>query len=169
MELDMKHRWSRRGALATAIAGVLLSGVATADDVANLSVTANVAPSCQLSAAPTLAFGTLNPLANNDAQGNITWVCTNGFNTVIRLGGGSSGNINGRTMGGAGTLPYQLYTNAARTIVFGDGTTGSTVPVAGVGYGSPATVTVYGRVLQANAAVATNGNYSDTVQVTIVF
>ena len=165
----MKHRWSRRGALATAIAGVFVGGAATADDVANMTVTASVAPSCQLSSAPTVAFGTLNPLANNDAQGNITWVCTNGFNTVIRLGGGGSGSINARAMGGAGSLPYQLYTNAARTLIFGDGTTGNAVPVAGVGYGTPSNVTVYGRVLQANAAVATNGNYSDTVQVTIVF
>ena len=100
----MKHRWSRRGALATAIAGVLIGGAATADHVANMQVTANVAPSCLLNSVPTIAFGTLNPLANNDAQGNITWVCTNGFNTVIRLGGGSSGNINARAMTGPGTV-----------------------------------------------------------------
>ena len=165
----MKHRWSRRGALATAIAGVLIGGAVTADDVANMQVTANVAPSCQLNSVPTIAFGTLNPLANNDAQGNITWVCTNGFNTVIQLGGGGSADINARAMGGGGTLAYQLYTDAARTLVFGDGTTGNAVPVSGVCYASPANVTVYGRVLQATAAVATNGNYSDTVQVTIVF
>ena len=37
------------------------------------------------------------------------------------------------------------------------------------GYGTPATVTVYGRVTQAAAAAANAGNYSDTVNVTITF
>lgn len=165
----MKHRCSPGCAFAAAIASVLVGGIAVADDVANLTVTANVAPSCQLNAVPTISFGTLDPLGNNDAQGNITWVCTNGWNTVIRLDGGSSGNIGARAMAGAGTLPYQLYTDSARTAIFGDGATGNSVPVAGVGYASPGNVTVYGRVAQADAAVATNGNYSDTVQVTIVF
>jgi spore coat protein U-like protein len=165
----MKLRLSHRGLLAAAVSSLSLCGVALANDTANLTVTANVAPSCQLGTTPTLAFGTLTPLANNDAQGSITWVCTNGFNTVIKLGGGGSGNIGARAMGGAATLPYQLYTTAARTIVFGDGTTGATVPVSGVGYSSPGTVTVYGRVLQADAAVAPNGNYNDTVVVTITF
>jgi spore coat protein U-like protein len=165
----MKLRLSDRGLLAAAVSSLSLCGAALADDTANLAVTANVAPSCLLGTAPTLAFGTLTPLANNDAQGNITWRCTNGFNTVIKLGGGGTGNIGARAMGGPATLPYQLYTNAGRTTVFGDGTTGSTVPVSGVGYSSPATVTVYGRVLQADAAVALNGNYTDAVLVTIVF
>jgi spore coat protein U-like protein len=168
-ELDMKHRCAHRSALAAAIACVLVSGIAVADDVANMTVMANVAPSCQLSSVPTIDFGTLDPLINNDAQGDITWVCTNGSNTVIRLDGGGAGDIGARAMAGAGSLPYQLYTDNARTTVFGDGATGDTVPVAGVGYASPGNVTVYGRVAQADAAVAPNGNYSDTVQVTIVF
>lgn len=165
----MQHRWSRRGALVAAISGILLGGAVNADDTANMTVTANVAPSCQLNSVPTIAFGTLDPLADNDAQGDIAWVCTNGYDTVITLGTGGSNDISARAMGGAGTLPYQLYTDAARTQVFGDGITGNAVPVSGAGYSSPGAVTVYGRVQQADAAVAVNGNYSDTVQVTIVF
>ena len=165
----MQYRWSHRRLLAAAVSTLSLCGAALADDTANLTVNATVNPSCQLTSAPTLGFGALTPLANNDAQTNITWVCTNGFNTVIKLGGGASGNIGARAMGGAGSLPYQLYTDAARTSVFGDGTTGNTVAVSGVGYSSPGNVVVYGRVLQANAAVASAGSYSDTVQITIVF
>jgi spore coat protein U-like protein len=165
----MKYRWSHRRLLAAAVSSLSLCGAALADDTANLTVNATVNPSCKLTSAPTLGFGPLSPLANNDAQANITWVCTNGFNTVIRLGGGGSGNIGARAMGGAGSLPYQLFTDSARTSVFGDGTTGNTVAVSGVGYSSPGNVTVYGRVLQANAAVAVAGSYSDTVQITIVF
>ena len=163
----MRNRFLRVGAVA--LACTLASGVSVADDVANMLVTANVAPSCQLNSVPTIAFGTLNPLADNDTQGDIVWVCTAGTNTVIELDGGGSGNILARTMAGPGALPYQLYTDAGRSQVFGDGTTGNSVPVSGTGYASPDTVTVYGRVAQADAQSATNGNYNDTVVVTIVF
>jgi spore coat protein U-like protein len=155
-------RWSHRGALATALLGTLIGGVATADQVANMTVSANVVAACQLTSIPTIAFG---------AQGNISWVCTNGFSSEIRLDGGNTGDINGRRMsdGASGTLAYQLYTDASRTTVFGDGTTQNDVPVTGIGYATPQNVTVYGRVLQADAALATAGAYTDTVDVTIVF
>ena len=164
-------RWSHRGALATALLGTLIGGVATADQIANMTVSANVVAACQLTSVPTIAFGVLNPTANNDAQGNISWVCTNGFNTEIRLDGGNSGDIDDREMsdGATGTLEYQLYTDPGRTLVFGDGTTGNEALVAGIGYATPQNVTVYGRVLQADAAAATAGGYTDTVDVTIVF
>jgi spore coat protein U domain-containing protein, fimbrial subunit CupE1/2/3/6 len=165
----MQYRWSHRRLLAAAVSSLALCGAALADDTANLAVSATVNPSCKLTTAPTLGFGALSPLADNDAQTNITWQCTTGFNTVIKLGGGGTGNIGARAMGGAGSLPYQLYTDSGRTSVFGDGTTGSTVAVSGVGYSSTGNVPVYGRVLQANAAVASAGAYSDTVQITIVF
>lgn len=165
----MKQLFHSRRVLAVGLAAGFFSSFAMASDVANMQVTANVAPSCQLTAVPTLAFGTLDPLADNLAQADITWVCTNGYNTVITLDGGGSADINARAMSGAGTLPYQLYTDSARTQIFGDGVTGNAAPVSGVGYASPGNVTVYGRVLQADAAVAVNGNYTDTVQVTIVF
>ncbi len=163
----MKNRFYKAGAIA--IACTLTSSISVADDVANMLVTANVAPSCQLNSVPTIAFGTLNPLIDNDTQGDIVWVCTAGTNTVIQLDGGGSGNILARSMAGPSPLPYQLYTDVARSQVFGDGTTGNSVPVAGTGYASPDTVTVYGRVAQAAAQSATNGNYNDTVVVTIVF
>jgi spore coat protein U-like protein len=164
-------RWSHRGALATALLGTLIGGVATADQVANMTVSANVVAACQLTSIPTIAFGALTLSANNDAQGNISWVCTNGFSSEIRLDGGNTGDINGRRMsdGASGTLAYQLYTDASRTTVFGDGTTQNDVPVTGIGYATPQNVTVYGRVLQADAALATAGAYTDTVDVTIVF
>ena len=62
--------------------------------------------------------------------------------------------------------------DAGRTTVFGDGTTGNTVPVTGTGYyvgPPPGAVTIYGRVALANAATAPVGSYTDTVQITIVF
>src|SRR5262249_25524178 len=156
---------------AAAVSSLSLCGAALADDTANLTVTATVAPTCKLTTGPTLAFGNVNPLGNTDAQGDITWVCANGFNTSIKLGAGGSGSIGARTMAKVGgTLAYQLYTDSARTTVFGDGTGGSsTVAVSGTGYATPANVTVYGRVLAAAAGAAPVGSYTDTVVVTIVF
>lgn len=150
--------------------GSLYAASASAQDVATMTVSANVSPSCQLTSVDALAFGELDETADNDAQADISWVCTNGFDTEIQLDGGvTAGDISARTMGGDGTLPYQLYTDASRTTVFGDGTTGDVVDVTGAGYGSPATVTVYGRVDQADAEVAAAGNYTDTINVTILF
>ena len=163
----MRHRLLKAGAIAVACS--LTSGISIADDVAPMLVTANVAPSCQLNSVPTIAFGTLDPLIDNNTQGDIVWVCTSGTSTVIQLNGGGSGNILARTMAGPSALPYQLYTDASRSQIFGDGTTGNDVGVSGTGYATPDTVTVYGRVAQADAESATNGNYSDTVVVTIVF
>jgi len=166
----MKYRWSHRGLLAAAVSSLSLCGAALADDTANLAVSATVNPTCKLTAGPTLSFGVVSPLANTDVQADITWVCTSGFNTSIKLGSGS-GTIANRTMhAGASALAYQLYTDATRTTVFGDGTAGSsTVAVSGTGYASPANVTVYGRVLAAAAGAAPVGSYTDTVLVTIVF
>ena len=159
------HLLTRLG-LASSIT-LLAVGTTVADDTAPMRVTAVVAPACQLSAVPNLDFGVLDQTIDNDAQTDITWVCTNGFPTEIRINGGGSGNIAARSM--LGLLPYQLYTDAGRSQLFGDGTTGNVVFVNGTGYGNPDIVTVYGRVTQGDAAAAVGGNYDDTVTVTIVF
>ena len=84
------------------------------------------------------------------------------------LGTTSGATIANRMMNGPTTLAYQLYTDAGRTTIFGDGSSGnSAVDVTGAGYGVPQNVIVYGRVLQADAASASGGNYTDTVQVLI--
>jgi spore coat protein U-like protein len=153
--------------LVPASALALIVGPISANETAQMTVQAVVAPACQLTAIEVLDFGLLDQAAVNDAQADITWVCTAGHATTIELDGGGSGNILARTM--SGSLPYQLYTDAGRSQVFGDGTNGSVVAVNGAGYASPATVTVYGRVTQADAAAASGGNYNDTINVTIFF
>jgi spore coat protein U-like protein len=162
-------RWSHRGALATALLGTLVGSVASADDTGDLAVTATVEASCQLNVIPVLDFGILNPLADNDAQSDIEWVCTSGYETQITLGAGGSGDIDDRAMGGPGTLPYQLYTDSTHSAIFGDGITGDPVSITGGGYAAPDTVSVYGLVLQTDAAAAVAGVYTDTILVTIEF
>lgn len=165
----MKSLFSTLAICGVALSASLFTGSAFAQDTATMTVTANVAPSCQLTNVDALAFGQLDQTADNDAQADITWVCTNGYDSEIQLDGGGSGSILLRSMSGPGALAYQLYTDAARSIIFGDGGLGDVVNVSGTGYGNPATVTVYGRVPQADAAAADPGNYIDTINVTILF
>jgi len=76
------------------------------------------------------------------------------------------------TAGGADTLRYNLYTTAALATLFGDGTTGSTMPGTGAGLAAAnaVAVTVYGQVpdTAANQAV-TPGAYTDTIGVTVTY
>ena len=167
----MKYGWSNRRALAAAVASVLLGSVAYADDVADMLVTATVAPACQITNVPTIAFGLLDPLVNNDAQGIISWRCTNGFATEIQLDGGGSGNIAARRMvdGHRPVAVSALHGPPGGPRFSATVSRATSVPVTGTGYATSADVTVYGRVLQADAAAAPGGNYGDTVVVTIVF
>jgi spore coat protein U-like protein len=79
---------------------------------------------------------------------------------------GSAGSFNPRGMVGADVLGDNLYADAARTVVWGDGTSASaTVP--GVTSTNPATANIYGRIFPLQSVGA--GNYSDTLIVTINF
>jgi spore coat protein U-like protein len=69
-------------------------------------------------------------------------------------------------------LQYNLYTNAAMSTLFGDGTTGSTAPGTGNGMAaaSAVAVVVYGKLPDAG----TNpdkpaGTYTDVVNVTVTY
>jgi len=67
---------------------------------------------------------------------------------------------------GSNTLEYNLYTDAGRTTVWGDGTA-SSVTAAGTGSGAQQSLTVYGRIPASQSVPA--GSYSDTVTATINF
>lgn len=95
--------------------------------------------------------------------------CTNGNAWRIALSGGSSGNMLDRRMkrtGGGGDVRYQLYTNTARNIIWGDGTAG-TGRSAATGNGLQQTVTVYGTVPA--QTTPSPGTYRDTIIATITF
>jgi len=112
--------------------------------------------------ASTLAFGdvTSQVLANQaaDATGTISYTCTGTANDAIRicLALDNFNASNTRTMtGGAGTLDFQIYQDAARTIRWGNQTTGTiltidaTLSASGTLSGS---ATMYGRVLTGQTA-----------------
>jgi spore coat protein U-like protein len=138
---------------------------------ANLGVTATVTANCTVSTNP-VAFGNVNTLAgtNVDATGDVTVRCTNGtgWSAAANAGSGTGATLATRRMtAGANTLDYALYTDAARTSIWGDGSA-SSATVTNTGTGAGQTFTIYGRVPSGQAAVRA-GSYSDTVSVTVTY
>jgi spore coat protein U-like protein len=88
---------------------------------------------------------------------------------LIELSAGGAASFSPRAMAGAGSsLSYNLYLNAARTTIWGDGTGGTSrygpvTPVSGVGV----TVPVYGRAPAGQNVPI--GTYADTIVVTVLF
>jgi spore coat protein U-like protein len=136
-----------------------------------LSVNATVTANCTVST-NSLSFGNVNTIsgANFDQSGGINVLCTNGtpWEASAGLGAGTGASFASRVMtSGVNTLSYNLYTDAARSTVWGDGT-GTTAELAGTGSGSLQTVTVYGRVGSGQSSVPA-GVYADTVSVTVSY
>jgi spore coat protein U-like protein len=132
--------------------------------------------SCSVSTAP-VSFGIYDPLSPlpNTATGTVTVNCTVTLialweSWTIALSQGNSGNFNSRHMlNGSSVLSYNLYTSAAYTTVWGDGS-GSTAEVS-----SPVTLLqtgntsvnypVYGVIPTGQDRAA--GTFMDTITVTV--
>jgi spore coat protein U-like protein len=137
---------------------------------ATMSVSATVTANCTVST-NAVAFGSIDPLGgNHDAAGSVTVNCTNGaaWSAAANAGSGTGATLANRRMtSGANALTYRLYTDAGRTSIWGDGSTG-TAAVTGTGNGAAQVFTVYGRVPSGQTSVRA-GSYSDTVSVTITY
>lgn len=133
------------------------------------TVSATVVNNCLISAT-NVNFGTAGVLRSSlAATGSISARCTNGDAFRISLNGGVSGNVAARTLqrqGGGGSVNYQLYTDSAHSIPWGDGTAGTST-VTGTGSGNAQAISVYGQVPA--QATPSPGSYSDTITATIVF
>ncbi|MBG7617846.1 spore coat protein U domain-containing protein [Herbaspirillum sp. AP02] len=130
------------------------------------------------SASNPVAFGLYDPQssAHLDNTGNITVTCQATVSLLIgytvKLSAGSSGAYASRKMlSGANSLNYQVYTDSARTSVWGDGS--SSTGFIADGYLlqvlTPVvkSYTVYGRVPGSQNAKA--GSYLDTLTVLITY
>lgn len=149
------------------------------------SAQSSAAISCDV-AATGVAFGVYNPLAGADVDttGNVNVSCTRtglldltpGISYSVQLNPGNSGGYSSRELGsGAAMLNYNLYRNAARTLIWGDGTGGSSAQGGNVSFPllnlSSVTRdndhTIYGRIFGGQNVAA--GSYTDTINVTVIF
>ena len=130
------------------------------------------ADSCSVTATA-VSFGTYNPISANPtySTGRIT-VSGNGnaghgpYSLALSAGGGWS--YAGRAMrSGSATIAYQLYIDAARTRIWGDGSSGSET-VAGFdvvpNHSGAASFTVFARI--APRLAVNPGTYIDVIIVT---
>ncbi len=153
--------------------GALLGG-ATPSEAATTTTTFTVqitiVADCIINSASTLNFGGAQGVlaANVDQTSTISVQCTNTtpYNIGLNAGTGTGATVAVRRMTNAGnTINYSLYTDAARSTVWGN--TVGTDTVSATGNGAAQSYTVYGRVPpQTTPAPATD---TDTLTVTVTY
>ena len=169
-----------RNFIACLSAGVLLASAGAAQAATattTFTVSATLLKNCTVSTATGVVFGNYTPGTGNVAANNTVAVkCTKNtaFTVALNKGTTTGGTIAQRLMtdGAAGdTLQYNLYTTAAFTTVWGDGT-GASVTQAGTGTGMATAVnfTAFGQLPDnaTNQAAPPNG-YTDTITVTVTY
>ena len=118
-------------------------------------------------------FGSYNVFvpSASDSAGSLTYRCLLPLSVQITLTKGSSATFSPRTLiKAAEPLQYNLYRDASRSLIWGDGTGGTSIYSATVTIFQIATniaVTVYGRIPARQDISA--GTYTDTVTATINF
>ncbi len=130
------------------------------------------AGACSLSSVVGVSFGTYSVFdaAPVSSAGSLTYVCTGvqaSDRVTIELSDASDAPALRTLSAGAHTLRYQLFLDAARTIIWGTGAGGTSSygPIAPV-EATPTRVPIYGLLPAHQDAPA--GSYHDTVVVTLV-
>jgi spore coat protein U-like protein len=143
--------------LVAAVAGVLmLTGSAYAD-------------TCSLTATG-VSFGAYDVFRNSptDSVGTLTYECVGGGKPISIAMQRRSSDAYRALEGGGQRLYYNLYLDASRTAVWGDGNAGSQQYFsANAPRKTPVTVPIYGRIPAAQDVGV--GQYGDTVTVIINF
>lgn len=160
MSFDKAMMWLRR---------ILTAGAALA--MLSIAAPGYAQASCTISTSA-VSFGTYNVFGTNpvDSTGAVTYRCnSSAFNITVKLSRGQSSTYTPRTMlKTAEALTYNLYLDAARTTIWGDGTGGTQFySRANPPNNSNVVLTVYGRVTAAQDVSA--GTYTDTIAATINF
>ena len=154
------------------VASAAIAQPAVASDTDTIAVSATVTKNCIIDASA-LAFDDVNTLSGQpvDAAGTIDVTCTN---ETPWTASANAGQAKGATFGerklmsGENELNYALYTNSARTTLWGDGETEGSGTLGDTGSGSSQQKTFYGRIA-ANQTSAPAGVYNDTVTVTVSY
>jgi len=146
------------------------SAFAASPATATIAVTATVSNTCTV-ANGTLTFGAYTG-AKLPVTGTFSATCTSGADFIIALdkGIGSGATLANRLMTNASnsaiTLPYSIVTQNGGTVVWGDGTNGTST-VTNVGTGTAQTVSVFGVIAAGQPVLS--GNYSDTITATVTY
>ena len=144
-------------------------------------VLAAAAPACHATcfvSAVNLAFGGYDSLriGHTDSTGNVAVTCTgksgNYFYYTLALNAGGAGTFATRRMRSAtpGALNYNIYLGANRSVVWGNGSGGSSVITDVMALNSLSgtrNYPIYGRIFARQNAPA--GIYSDSIVVTLEF
>lgn len=149
---------------------MLATAASAATATGNMTVRITIQAECKIESADDLDFGTWGVMdANIDQTTTISVQCTNSTPYTIGLsaGAGAGATVAVREMTGpaAAIVNYTLYSDSARTQVWG--VTVGTDTVAGTGDGSAQPLTVYGRVPPQTTPAA--GVYTDTVAITVTY
>ena len=118
------------------------------------------------SSATGVSFGNYSVFSNadSDSAGSVSVSCDGIASYSIALSPGNGTYSARRMASGTNHLDYNLYREASRSTVWGDGTSGSSVVT---GSGTAATHTVYGRIPSRQNVYA--GSYSDNIVVTVSY
>ncbi|MCK8500047.1 spore coat U domain-containing protein [Myxococcus faecalis] len=157
----MRRRGKAPGARALVLAGLCLL------------VPEQARAACQIRSVVGLDFANYTPTSPLplDTVGSITYLCLLQLTPMtIDLSPGQSGTHAHRSMRGpaSNTLSYNIYVDAARLLVWGNGASGTSrygpvIPVLAL----DVTVPVYGRIPAQQTVPA--GTYSDTLVMTMTF
>ncbi|WP_395944409.1 spore coat protein U domain-containing protein [Brevundimonas sp.] len=151
---------------AALVASIAAPAFAQTSSTSDLSVTATVPPTCEITNAEALDFGDVGPVEEALGQSDVTLACT--ADTAFSLTA-NTGTTGGRTLtDGVSSLSYVLYSDQTRatplTATAGiadtsDATTGA------------ATATIYARIpaAAANTARLASDALEDTVTLTVTY
>jgi spore coat protein U-like protein len=144
-----------------ALAAIVLVSVATAAEAASCTVSASA-----------VSFGTYNVFdtAPNDSTGTVTLNCNGGArNVAITISKGASPTLATRFMNmGLELLLYNLYQDASRTVIWGDGGGGSQMKIVdNPPNNKDMPMTIFARIPAGQDVSA--GSYRDAVTVTVQY
>jgi len=158
---------------------VLGAAAAAATTSASIPVSATIGSvaACTISA-PALVFGAFSSLAAPvDASSSVTVSCTGASTLLAITVSMNAGTTPGATVASrllqniavSSTLGYAIYTDAARTQLWGDGTSGTVAEQGALPLGINAiSLIAYGRI-PAGQTIGAAGAFADSVTMTLTF